>query len=394
MRVRAFELRLIAACSTVLWTVTAGLVLIGYRPGGPIDLLVGFTAILPVAIALVGLAWPPAAKLDRAFVLTVWLGLLTALLLVPSIGGIVLQLTSAGTQTILPSWQAAYPWLLALAGTSLFSGLGAARRLTGSAASRRRRLALGIVFGSLMTLTSGVLFGGAAIANELALHDRPVTFSRFGPTDAAVIPPACDGLVLVPTTAHVEISLTEDVDTHPVGWANIVGTRSGTNVRWTADVAAASTLGRVGVVRARTGGWRLSPGRGWTPVDPATLDTETLDLRATELVLTAGNRTAVEDRGLEFIEGARARHCRISIDGPAALLAIPQMVWFVGTADLHRWRGELDFWIFADGEVGQVTLAVNGDAAETGVTGLQATIRTLMIVVDRDLPVSIVPPVT
>jgi hypothetical protein len=393
MRVRSFELRLIAACSTILWAVTGGLVLLGYRPGGPIDLLVGLAAIVPAVIALIGLAWPPAARLDRAFILMVWLGLLTALLLIPSIGGIVTQLTSAGTQTILPSWQAAYPWLLALGGTSLFSGIGTARHLMGAGAPRRRRLVAGIAMGGVMTLLSGALFGGAAIANELALRDRPVSFSRFGPTDATLIPPACDGRIAVPASAHIEVSLTFDVDSHPVGWANIVGSRSGTDIRWSADVAAAF-LGRQGVVRTSTGGWRLVPGRNWTAVDPATLDTETLDLRAIDKVLTPGARNTADDRGLEFIEGARARHCRIEVDGPAALNAFPQMVWFVGISDLHQWRGELDFWIFTDGEVGQISLVVNGAASETGAAGLQATIRTLMIVVDRDLPVSIAPPRT
>ena len=232
MRVRAFELRLIAAGSTVLWTVTAGLVLLGYRPGGPIDLLVGLVALVPIAIAAIGLVWPPAARHDVVFTATVWLGLLAILVLVPSIGGVVFQLTSAGTQTILPSWQAAYPWLLALAGTSLFSGLGASRRITGPLVTRQRRLALVVALGTVLTLGSGVLFGGAVIANEVALRDRPVTFSRFGPTDPRLVLPPCGGEIVTPQTAHVEISLTVDVDSHPVGWANIVGIRSGTSVRW------------------------------------------------------------------------------------------------------------------------------------------------------------------
>ena len=64
----------------------------------------------------------------------------------------------------------------------------------------------------------------------------------------------------------------------------------------------------------------------------------------------------------------------------------------VGPADLHRWRGELDYWVFADRQVGQVVMTVNGDAVEMGSTGLQATIRATMIAIDRDLPVSISPP--
>jgi hypothetical protein len=391
MRVRAFKLRLIAACFTVLWTVTAGLVLLGYRPGGPIDLLVGLAALVPIAIAAIGLAWPPAARHDGVFVATVWLGLLATLVLVPSIGG-VFQVTSAGTRTILPSWQAAYPWLIALASTSLFSGIGAARRLVGPFASRRRRLAMGVALGGAMTLGSGVLFGSAAIANEFGLRDRPVTFSRFGPTDPEAILPACDAAIVTPDTAHLELSLKADVDSHPVGWANIVGIRSGTNVRWSADVAADLTLGRHGVLRTSTGAWRQGPGGGWEAVDRESVDGETLDLQVALVALPMAARTTAEDRGLEFIEGAKAHHCRIAVDGPTVLTAFPELAWFVGSADLHRWRGELDFWVFADRQVGQVVLLVNGDAAEMGSTGLQATIRATMIAVDRDLPVSISPP--
>ncbi|HEX7473920.1 MAG TPA: hypothetical protein VF323_12625 [Candidatus Limnocylindrales bacterium] len=392
MRVRAFKLRLIAACFTVLWTVTAGLVLLGYRPGGPIDLLVGVAALVPIGIAAIGFAWPPAARNDGVFVATAWLGLLATLVLVPSIGGVVFQLTSAGAQTILPSWQAAYPWLLALATTSLFSGLGAARHLVGPLESRRRRLAIGTALGAAMTLGSGVLFGSAAIANEIGLRDRPVLFSRFGPADPALVVPACDDAILTPRTAHVELSLTADVDSHPVGWANIAGVRSGTSVRWSADVAADLALGRHGVLRTPTGAWRQGPSAGWVPVDPVTVDDQTLDLQVTRVALVGVQRTTAEDRGVEFIEGAKARHCRIAVDGPTALAAIPEMDWFTGSADLHRWRGELDFWVFGDREVGQVAMVVNGDAVEMGSAGLQATIRVTMIAVDRDQPVSISPP--
>ena len=55
MRVRIFELRLIAAGLTTLWTIVAALVLLGYRPGGPIDLLVGLATGPPVVIAAITL---------------------------------------------------------------------------------------------------------------------------------------------------------------------------------------------------------------------------------------------------------------------------------------------------------------------------------------------------
>ncbi len=68
------------------------------------------------------------------------------------------------------------------------------------------------------------------------------------------------------------------------------------------------------------------------------------------------------------------------------------MAWFVGPADLHRWRGQLDYWVFADAQVGQVVLIVNGDAGDMSPKGLQATIRATLIAIDRNLPVSISAP--
>ena len=82
MRVRIFELRLIAAGLTALWTIVAALVLLGYRPGGPIDIVVGLAAVPPVVIAAASLVWPPAARDDRVFAVTVWIGLLVGLLLI------------------------------------------------------------------------------------------------------------------------------------------------------------------------------------------------------------------------------------------------------------------------------------------------------------------------
>jgi len=58
VRVRLFELRLLAVALTVLWAAGGGIVLIGYRPGGPWDLLVGMTAALPLLVK------PPAVVLE------------------------------------------------------------------------------------------------------------------------------------------------------------------------------------------------------------------------------------------------------------------------------------------------------------------------------------------
>ncbi len=193
MRVRRFELRLLAAALTAGWLAVSALVLLAYHPGGPIDSLVGLAALPAVAIALAALAWPPIARGDRAFAAIAWIGIGAALVLTPSIGGLVQQLQAGGPQTLLPSLEAAYPWLLALAGTAVFAGLGIARRLVGESAVRRTRLGLGLVLGATMAIATASLFTGAAIANDLALREHPPATSRFGPTDPDLEPPPCDG---------------------------------------------------------------------------------------------------------------------------------------------------------------------------------------------------------
>ena len=80
--------------------IAAGLVLLAYRPGGPLDLLVGLLALTPIGIALAGAIWPPVARGDVAFPAIVWLGILALLCLVPSITGVVNQLLAFGSRTI------------------------------------------------------------------------------------------------------------------------------------------------------------------------------------------------------------------------------------------------------------------------------------------------------
>ena len=183
MRVRTIELRILAAALAGLWLAAFGLILVGYRPGGPADILVGIAAAGPILIAVAALLWPPVARGDRAFAVIAWLALGAMLLLVPSLGGLLTQLGGRGPQTLLPSLEAAYPWILALVATGVFAGLGIARRRLGDTALRRRRLGMGTVFGLAMVLAAGSAFSTAAIVNELALDNRPAIASRFGPTD-------------------------------------------------------------------------------------------------------------------------------------------------------------------------------------------------------------------
>jgi hypothetical protein len=149
-------------------------------------------------------------------------------------------------------------------------------------------------------------------------------------------------------------------------------------------VATDRALGQFGAARLDRDGWRLDPRTGWRRTTAGEVDGMDLDAQLIRVALEAGSRDAAEDHGLEFHEGARARHCRVAIDGAAFRSAFPGVEHLVGDAGLERWRGELDYWVFADGEVGRVAGSVNGDAASIGETGLQGTLRATMIAIERD----------
>ena len=108
--------------------------------------------------------------------------------------------------------------------------------------------------------------------------------------------------------------------------------------------------------------------------------------------LTPDQRAVAEDHGLSFIEGARARHCRVALDGAALRRALPQVDLLVGETDLSRWRGELDYWVFADGQLGQVDGRLTGPAGSLDPDALNALIRFRLTAVDRGLPINVMPP--
>jgi hypothetical protein len=99
-----------------------------------------------------------------------------------------------------------------------------------------------------------------------------------------------------------------------------------------------------------------------------------------------------EDLGLENVEGARARHCRTFIDGPTALDTFLPLRWLLSNASeidgspLGTWRGELDWWVFADGQLGLATVQVSGARGDTGWEddGVRAFLEARLQAVDRD----------
>jgi len=392
MRVRAFELRLLATALVVCWVIAGGLVLLAYRPGGPLDLLVGLTAMTPIVIALAAVVWPPVARGALAFPAIVWLGILAILFLVPSIVGVVTQLLAYGSRTLLPSLEAIYPWMLALFATSLFAGFGIARRIQGGNAVRRRRLLIGVAIAGAATAASGIAFATVAVANDVALRDRPIAASRFGPITGPDQPPRCDETLSVGPSARLDLHLSGTVDLRPMGGVQLVGTRVGDDFRWLAYVASDRLLGRYGEARIGTEGWISTPGGPWRQVDPSVVADGAVDQRIAEVALSPEIRATAEDRGVEVIEGARARRCKVSIDGTAFREAFPEVTWLIGDVDMHRWRGQLDYWVFLDGQLGQVAGSANGEAGEITEDALTGTVEVLLTATQRGRDKAVYPP--
>jgi hypothetical protein len=392
VRVRVFELRLIAVALTGCWAVTMAIVLYGYRPGGPVDVLVGLAAGVPVVIGLVAAVWPPVTHGSTAFAGMVWLGLGSLLLLVPSIADVGEQLGGRGAQTLLPSVEAAYPWALALLGTSLFAGFGIARQWLGETAMRRRRLLRGMGVAVVMSAGAATVFTGVAMANELALRGRPTASSRFGPTAADEDPPLCDGPLSIGQTARIELRLEGEIDGRSIGTVDLAGDRDGSDFRWLAYAATARELGLHGAARLDEESWIREPFGGWRRAQPIDVADMTVDNQAFRAALTDAIRSAAELHGIDVIEGARARHCRLAVDGPTFRSAFPQVDLLIGDARMETWRGELDYWVFLDGQLGRVTGSISGEAAHIRDEAIQATIRVEMTATERDEPVTIAPP--
>ncbi len=393
MRTRRFELRLLAVALVAAWAAAAGLVLVAYRPGGPFDVAVGLAMVSPIVIALSAVRWPPVARGRGAFPLMVALGTASLLLLLPSIGGILDQILALGSQTLMPSVEAAYPWALALLGTGLFAGFGIARSRYGDAALRRRRFGVGAGLGVVMTMAVGASFAAAAIANEVAIRDGggAARASRFGPVGGGDLA-SCTTPVSVGSSARVSMRIEGDVDRRRFGSVDVTGLRAGDEFRWLAYVASGRELGLHGEAWADGRAFVRTPDANWRPTGPTLVANGSLDRWAARTVLGETYLATSEDRGEEVLEGARARRCRVSIDGDVFAAAFPQVRLLIGDADLSRWRGQLDHWVFLDGQLGQLAGSINGDAIDLEPDALQGTITVRLTATERGRSVVIYPP--
>jgi hypothetical protein len=423
--VRLLRLRLVAAALVGLWVSATVVLLAAYRPGGPFDPAVSVAGIAGVAASAAAFVWPPLAHGKRAGIVVGWLGLASILVLVPSLINLLASLGTGDATLFLPSPEAAYGWLLALVGTCVYAGLGVSRRLLGAASPRGQRIALAAVVALAVVGVAGGISAVAALSTELALRDSAATTSDWGPTDPGLVPPVCiDGASAGPG-ARVTLGAEALVDGQVVGEAGLEGTRSGTDEAWSGWVkparallpgaapgssstshepasvtgtaiagggsAPGSALPGVEYVRAGGAAWVRVPGSAWRPTDRGDAAGPSLDEAIVAVALSDRARLAAEDLGIELIGGARARHCRLLVDGSVALAAFRPLRWLIGQAalsaepDLADWRGELDWWVFADRQLGMAKVTVSGIVPQAWSTsGPQGMLRATLTARARD----------
>ena len=420
MRVRVLRLRLLAAIAGILWVAAAAAVLLGYRPGGPLAPLVAATPLVGAIGSVAALAWPPLVRGRRLAAAVVWLGILDLLVLAPALGGLVDALEQPPATPFLPSPESAYAWFLALAGTTLFAGLGISRRVLGATALRRARLALASLLAIALVAVGAGVSGMAVLATQLDRGAAPAQATDWGPTDPNLVPPSCSSPLRIPTSASVTIEASSAIDGRPVGSVSLVGERAGDDETWRAQLYgwpanAGREPGNLAYTRVGSSAWLSVDGAAWNPVpldetltipveagmpqpSPVVRPRVTLDTAVIVADLSDPARLAAEDSGIELIGGARARHCRLLTGGILALQAFRPLRWLMGqapladTPDLAAWRGELDWWVFADAELGMATVSVEGFQPAGWPAGLQATLKATLTARGRDAARSIQAP--
>jgi hypothetical protein len=404
------QMRLLAVILTVLWAVTAVVIATAYRPGGPIDVFVALACFVPVAIADLGVI-RPARKLSRRHrLILVWVWILAVLFVLPVIYGVASTVTPEGVQGLLPSAGSAYAGAIALYLMSWFSVV-VHHRLRVRPLERRASIVTSAVAAGL-TVVSGLAFVFVAAVTEQELRAEPASASRYGPTDPALEPPLCHEPVSLGESALLRIEAKSAVDTFDRGTAVLEGQRDGLDESWGGSWAGPDGSGQQAYLRVGRDAWindtsddPQAPGTTWSETTPnpfGLLGGNGLTMDGPPQVIADAPRGEIvaEDLGLERIEGARARHCRTFIDGPTALHTFLPLRWLlandsdVASDTLERWRGELDWWVFADGELGLATVQVSGARGETGWDddGVRAFLEARLQAVDRGAPIDVSAP--
>lgn len=397
-------MRPLALGLTALWAATAVAVAAAYRPGGPLDLVVVVISFAPVLVAGAGVRWPVTARAHRDQVVLAWLWVGAILLGIPVLYGVASSLLQAGPQSLVPSVEAAYAGGLALLSMALWSVLGFVHGRLRERAFERQATFISGGLAVVVTAAIGALFGLIVLINEDSLVPTEARSSRFGPVSTELIPPDCDVAPSLGANAAVALTARSSLDEEPRGSAHLAGDRRGRDESWSGEWSGPEGTGQLSYLRLGEEAWlrgsgveRPVEGGAWRPVrpDPFGLTGHaglTMDGPPFAIVDVPRGRIVAEDLGLEVLEGATARHCRTFMDGPTALDTFLPLRWLLDGSeqDAHeqvaRWRGEMDWWVFGDGELGRSRVEVSGSRADTTwqSTGVRAALQAELDAVDRD----------
>jgi hypothetical protein len=405
-------MRLLAVILTVLWAVTAIVVATAYRPGGPVDVLVALACFVPVAIADLGVI-RPAKKLRRTHrIALVWVWIVAVLFVLPVIYGIATTVTRDGPQGLLPSPEAAYAGGIALYAMSYFSVVGLVHHRLGVRPLQRHASLITALVAAGLTVVAGLAFVFVAVVNERDLRAETGPTSRFGPTNPDLEPPACDEPVRLGTSAIITIEAKSSIDNEDRGWALLQGRRGGLDESWGGSWDGPDGSGEQAYLRVGPLAWLNdidddpgAPGTSWTRTQPNSfglLGDRGLTMDGPPHALADAPRGTIvaEDLGLEHIEGARARHCRTFIDGPTALDTFLPLRWLLADGSsvdddaLGAWRGEFDWWVFGDGELGLAAVEVSGTRGDTGwdASGVRVVLEATLRAIEREVSIDVSAP--
>ena len=405
-------MRILAATLTALWVATAVAVASAYRPGGPLDVIVAIVCFGPAAVAAAGLGRPALPGSHRAKVALAWTWMGAVLLAIPVLYGVTSTLAAGGPQNLVPSGEAAYAGLLAVFSMAVFSVTGFVHGRHDAMAFERRATWLTVGLGALLTAALGAAFSLVVVINDQALRQAEPPRSSYGPTDPDLVPPYCDEPVALGQSAVNTIEARSSLDDQERGRAVLSGQRRGIDEAWSGSWSGPDGEGKTAYLRIGRQAWLndssdepAAPDSPWreTRPDPFALSGHerlTMDGPVHARVAVPRGSIVAEDLGLEVIEGARARHCRTFMDGATALSSFLPLRWLLhdshdqDAADVPRWRGEMDWWVFGDGELGRARVEVSGSRADTGwdATGVRAVLEAELEAVERDSAIDISAP--
>jgi hypothetical protein len=407
-------MRLLAAVLTILWAVTAFVIATAYRPGGPIDIAVALACFVPVVVADAGVVWPTQGLSRRHRTAMVWVWIAAVLFVIPVFYGVASTLTDDGPQGLLPSAEAAYGGALALFAMAFFSVAGLVHRRRGVPPLERHATLATAVAAVLLTMVSGLAFVFVAVVNERDLRAEEPASSSYGPTQPELVPPFCDEPIALGSTARVSIEAKSSLDNEDRGVAVLEGQRSGRDEAWGGSWDGPDGMGQQAYLRVGALAWLndenddpQAPGTAWQAVRPdpfGMVGSTPLTTDGPPHAIANQPRGAIvaEDLGLEVIEGARARHCRTFMDGPTALDTFLPLRWLLldgsgaPEGSISRWRGEMDWWVFGDGELGLATVEISGSRAETDwyAEGVRVVLEARLEATDRGRAVDVTAPVS